>query len=1217
MTFTAVHPDEIDRVALLHASKLLDTEVSPAFEALVRLAARLTNCPIAAINLIDTHRLWVMAKVGIESRQSSRADAICNTTIQQQQPLLVEDATQDARFHTLPYVAQAPYIHAYAGVPLLIEGCAIGTVCVADYQKRTWTQEDIDSLQDVARSICALMSSELHIRRFKRMESRVRTASLAGSDWLWETDKDGVLQWVSASLMQHTGIDPSTEIGLKGPNLYTPRDDETRASWDRFVQARARREPFSDAIGVRDTPRGKITVSLSGTPVFDANGQFKGYRGASRNVTRQLEAEQEARRADLLLRQAIETFQLSVMISDPQGKVILANKLWMHHMGDAHMPSDPYWTHTLQRLINAGAYPDAAGREAQHLAWRLSLDTQKEPQEVRFKDVWLLLKDEVLPDGSIVHFAMDITQRKHDALLLESQQKALSETQARLSAVLLALPDLWFVIDAQDCIIDGHEAHPMLIRPLAELKALPISHFLPSDLAQLHLSAAQRVRETGEAQQLEYSLPSADGYTRHCEARMTPMPDGQILFVARDITDRRQAEDKLRVSEELYRSVASTISDGLVIVELSGRVVALNPAACRILGIESNALPHLNATQQAGFELLQDDLTQALPPAQWPINEAIATGQRVVNRILPLRRAGGDIVWIQVSSNLLRVTPESAPFAAMATFRDITKERLAVQELAVSEERWKFALEGAGDGVWDWDLNTGRVFYSTRWKSMLGYQDHEIEDAAEEAFNRIHPDEREMARNSLTDYAISGQGIHQLEFRMQHRDGHYLSILSRGKVVSRTHEGFPLRIVGTHSDVTPFKEAERAQREKQTAEAASAAKSEFLSRMSHEIRTPLNAVHGFAQLLQLQMTQGSDTQTDSGQLNYVNQILHASRHLTGLVNDVLDLQQVEAGVLRFMPQELQLVNTIAQCIAMLTPQSEARHIELHSHIDPSLTITADPQRLEQVIMNIGSNAIKYNQMAGEVRFDAHISPDGLIELTITDTGSGMSAEQLSRLFQPFERLGRETGNVEGTGLGLIITRSLVEAMGGHMDIQSQPGAGTRVNVTLPAAPGTRVSTEVSSLAASPVNGSVLDQVMSPQQNSTLAAIPALRVLYVEDNRINAMLFEEALRPFPQIALEIAEDGQSAMAMAQEQAPHVLVLDAHLPGMSGFEVLQALRTLPDLSDVPAFMCSADAMPEDLARAKAAGFAGYWTKPIDIMAVTTELCRLAASSDNAAP
>lgn len=1218
MTLHAVPSDESERVALLHATKLLDTEVAPAFQAIERLIASTLQCPIAAINLVDGDRVWSLAMQGLDARQTPLADAFCHQVVSRKAGLQITDATHHEQFWHSPLVTGPAQVRAYIGMPLIVEGHALGTVCAMDRQPRQWSQQEAATLLDLAAAASGLVLARLEAQRLRKMEARVRTASLAGSDWLWETDKNGILQWVSAGLKQHTGLDPSSEIGLKGADIYTPREDALD-SWDRFVQARARREPFSDAIGVRMTPRGPLTVSISGTPVFNSRGEFMGYRGASRNITRQVNAEQEARRADQLLRQAIESFNISVVITDPQGRVVLSNQQWRDHVGDAHDEAHPYWANTMRKLIRQGAYPQAEGREEAYMTWRLNLHQEPEASEIQVGQRWLLVKDHQLPDKSVVHFAMDITQSKRDAEKLREKQKALTETKARLRAVLRALPDLWFVIDQKGRYIDGHADHPLLLRPLAELKKTPLGQHLPPETAQLQIQALQRLQTSGQPQRFEYDLVMRDGVARHFEARMTPMPDEQTLFLTRDMTERQLAAEKLRVSEELYRSVAATISDGLVIVELSGRVVALNPAASRILGVQPEQLINLTSPALPGLTLLQDDLVTPLPVEQWPITQVLSTSQRVDNRVYPLRRADGELLWVQMSCHLLRVGVDAHPFAAMATLRDITLERHAQQELQLSEERWKFALEGAGDGVWDWDLSTGRVYYSQRWKTMLGFDEHEIANTAEEFSNRVHPADREFVASSLNRYLQGSEGVHQIEFRLQHKNGHYLSILSRGKVVSRYRDGRALRIVGTHSDITPVKQAERALREKQTAEAASAAKSEFLSRMSHEIRTPLNAVNGFAQLLQLQLTQQG---AQAGQLNYVDQILHASRHLMGLVNDVLDLQQVETGILNFKPERLSLAQEVKQCLSMLAPMADKRGITLINALDEPWPVMADRQRLRQVIMNVSSNAIKYNQSGGAVRLYVEALPENELVLTIEDAGPGMSPQQLSKLFQPFERLGRETSNIEGTGLGLIITRSLLEAMGGRMDIRSQPGAGTRVNLVLPLAghaqPHLDSSAPDSAYPPLSDSGSPLEPTMPTDLTSDGAQpLPALHVMYVEDNRINAMLFEEALRPFPQIDLVIAEDGQMALSMARDRTPDVLVLDAHLPGMSGFDVLKALRTLPNLADAPAFMCSADAMPDDVARAQAAGFTGYWTKPIDIVAVTTELCRLAARGDNAAP
>jgi CheY-like chemotaxis protein len=250
-------------------------------------------------------------------------------------------------------------------------------------------------------------------------------------------------------------------------------------------------------------------------------------------------------------------------------------------------------------------------------------------------------------------------------------------------------------------------------------------------------------------------------------------------------------------------------------------------------------------------------------------------------------------------------------------------------------------------------------------------------------------------------------------------------------------------------------------------------------------------------------------------------------------------------------------------------------------------VLADAQRTRQVLLNIVSNAIRYNRPGGWVRV-ALREPDGdKLVFGVEDTGAGLTPDQVGRLFQPFERLGRESTTSEGSGLGLVVARRLALAMGGELGIGARPGGtGTLARIALPRARSTAGPDDATSAAAA-------------------SAPAALRMLYVEDNRINAILFEEAMRLHGSIELKVAEDGAEALALARAWPPQVLVLDANLPDMNGYDVLARLRALPDLADAPAYMCSADAQEDDLQRARDAGFAGYWTKPIDIARVMADL------------
>ena len=1213
MSAVPLPPDEQERLSTLLATRLLDAEVDPAFLALTRQLADRLGCPIGMVNLVAENTVWVLAATGADFKQIPRSEAFCATTVARGASFCIGDTLNDPGFRTFP-AAQPPLnLRFYAGAPIMVEGHALGTVCVVDTHARTLSHAEESVLNDFARMASALAEAKLSIQRHRTQEARVRTAGLTSSDWLWETDTNNAVTWVSTSLLQHTGEPPEAELGRQATDIYRGRQDETQPSWDRGLAAFTNRKPFRDAIANRETSRGPIIVNISGTPVFNTAGEFKGYRGSSRNITESYLAEQSRRQADLILRQAIESFHAGVMISDAEGRITLCNRIWRERFGAAIHLQETIWPDILQRCIANGLYPQAKGREAEFLAWRLNLVNDPGAHEIQLKDGWVLAFDQRLPDGGVSHFFIDITESKRNAVALALQRQALQESQGRLTAVLSALPDLWFVLDAEGTYVEGHVGHPMLVRPFEELVGQPLETEVPPEVGRLCRQAIQKAHATGEPQVIEYSLTIMDGSYRRFEARIAPMPDRHTLFLTRDMTDRMEAAEQLRVSEELYRSVASSISDGLMVVQLDGKVVALNPAGCQILGVQANDGEQLTMDDLENHPLLQDDLVTPLPRDEWPLMRTIRTGQAIHGELHPLRRTDGDQLWVTVSTHLLRISPDAPAFAAVVAFRDVTQAHRASQALAQSEERWKFALEGAGDGVWDWDVATNQMYYSSRGKAMLGYEDDEIGDSLDQVISLIHPDDKSAVLSEMDAYLARGEGLFQAEFRMGHKDGRTLWILSRGKIMNRDRDGRPLRVVGTHTDITLLKQAEQVMRDKQMAVAASKAKSEFLSRMSHEIRTPLNAITGFAQLLQLK--QDSERASPKEKM-FVEQILQAGDHLMALINDVLDLQKVEAGVLTLHMEPMQLADEVRQTIGMLKPMADQKQVVLHNDVPDGLSVIADRQRLRQVLVNLGSNAIKYNRPSGTVHFhvDAASSPH-VLQLHVSDTGHGISSDDLLRLFQPFERLGRETSSVEGTGLGLIITRSLVEAMGGSLGIQSTVGQGTSVTMALPLASRQRhpdsISLTLPEPASSPMTPS---SVHSASPNMT----QALRVLYVEDNRINAMLFEEALRPYNEICLEVAEDGEAALAMAQANEPDVLVLDAHLPGMSGFDVFDALRRdIPSLIGKPAFMCSADAMPDDLARAKAAGFTGYWTKPIDIMEVTTILRGLAAKRDNAHP
>jgi PAS domain S-box-containing protein len=668
-----------------------------------------------------------------------------------------------------------------------------------------------------------------------------------------------------------------------------------------------------------------------------------------------------------------------------------------------------------------------------------------------------------------------------------------------------------------------------------------------------------------------------------------------LSAVLQDLATTKPAQlditEKLHFSEALYKSVALSISDGVLVITPALVVMAANPSACKTLGASAQSLE--NAQGIWPFEFLDEQLN-SLSKEQSPVQKAIVSRQSLLSKIYALRRPDGQLRWVELSAHPLRLHPKNPTPSVVLTFKDITQQRFADQALSTAEERWKFALEGSGDGVWDWNTQTNKVFYSARWKMMMGYAESEIGDSVEEWTSRIHADDLPRMMTELRKHLRGETPLYQSEHRVRHRNGTDLWILDRGRVVSTNAHGRPVRMVGTHSDITAAKRAEQALREKQTAEMANQAKTQFLSRMSHEMRTPLNAVIGFSQLMRM----GTHSQQAVNSNDYADHIFHAGQHLLALINDVLDLQKVEEGRLSLDIGAVDLTLTISSVIELLSPEAKERRVYFEKTPRSSVWVKADAQRLRQVLINIVSNAVKYNLPGGTVRFSLTDQQPGRLKLCIQDGGAGMNEAQMRRLFHPFDRLGQETSSIEGTGLGLIIARSLMQAIGGNLEVQSSPGRGTRVYIELLRDKAPNPQTD--SHPECTDNVGIVSTTKTP-----------LRMLYVEDNKINAILFESALGLHQnQVELRIAEDGEQALAIATDWLPEVLVLDAHLPGMTGFDVLRLLRAVPGLSTVPAYMCSADAMAKDVQRAYEAGFVGYWTKPIDITAVLSDIDALAA-------
>lgn len=393
---------------------------------------------------------------------------------------------------------------------------------------------------------------------------------------------------------------------------------------------------------------------------------------------------------------------------------------------------------------------------------------------------------------------------------------------------------------------------------------------------------------------------------------------------------------------------------------------------------------------------------------------------------------------------------------------------------------------------------------------------------------------------------------------------------------------------GIRVDITELKQAQEGlQKAMIETENASRAKTQFLSSMSHELRTPMNAVLGFAQLLQM----NPQVPLHEKQRDSVNQILKAGNHLLELINEILDLSRIESGRVSLTMEEVDPHAVIEECRTIIAPLADKRSIQLDIDVPPEngYTIHADRTRFKQVLINLLSNAVKYNVANGRVTLTIHSIDGAFVRFCVSDTGPGIPQDKQEEIFQPFSRLGAETTDIEGTGIGLTISRNLAQVMGGKLGFESVLGQGSQFWIDMPGSAGTRRG-DVHELQKD-------DALPSLEQKCT--------VLYVEDNADNLRLMEHVIAMVPGATLISAHTGELGIEMAEIHHPNVILMDINLPGINGDEALRRLRAMEVTSKIPVIAVSADAMPADIRRGLEAGFDAYLTKPINLAEVVQHI------------
>src|SRR6204780_2215763 len=531
------------------------------------------------------------------------------------------------------------------------------------------------------------------------------------------------------------------------------------------------------------------------------------------------------------------------------------------------------------------------------------------------------------------------------------------------------------------------------------------------------------------------------------------------------------------------------------------------------------------------------------------------------------RRRDGTYRWIEWSC-------QGRNGMVFSSGRDITAQVEAQLELTGSVETQRAILDAVVDSIITVDEQFKVLDVSPGTDRIYGVSS--VERRGTNSLNIVYPEDRDHVASELRRLFQGADGsLSAYRFRALHVDGRMLTIETRGRLI-RDEAGHNPRAVLVSRDVTEAFAAEVVLKEaKEAAERANAAKSEFMSRMSHELRTPLNSVLGFAQILEMEL-QSPD------ELEMVGYIHNSGKYLLELINEVLDISRIESGHISVMIEPIVLQDLEKECIKLVTPQANEFGVTIFSQSDYDFQVLGDQQRLKQVMLNLLSNAIKYNRPNGSVTISCAPRPRSRGRLSVVDTGPGINPDLLSRLFTPFDRLDAETSGIEGTGLGLALSKGLMEAIGGTIGVESTVGSGSTFWIELPNVKAPKSST---SRTAPP-----LALKAASEASST--------VLYIEDDVANVQLVERLLMQRPNINLITSLLGGMGVELAQQYLPDLILLDVHLTDIHGFEVLERLQADSRTVDIPVVVLSADATTWQRRRFRNAGVYDYLSKPLNL-------------------
>lgn len=684
------------------------------------------------------------------------------------------------------------------------------------------------------------------------------------------------------------------------------------------------------------------------------------------------------------------------------------------------------------------------------------------------------------------------------------------------------------------------------------------------------------------AKAFEYEHNKERGVS-HWDWTLTPVRDENntlcgVLLMLIDVTGHINAELKAKQEQVFNQNLMDVAGQLIVVLDNNGRIIRFNKACQELTGYSAEEITNSFVWDHL---LVAEDIEPVKAVFKNLANSGITS--EFENYWVAKDGSHKMVHW----SNTVLKAYNGTQQHVVSVGTDITE----LQKNQLVLKRFAQIIDQIHDSVVSTDLDGFVTSWNKGAERLFGYS---AEEMMGESIAKVYFPEDLQALQDDIIAPLKREGLHYVECRMRKKDGNgFWAKLS----LSLLHDdsGEVVGMIGYSMDITERIQYQQALEEhknnleklveqrtqelviaKDEAEQANQLKTQFLNRMSHELRTPLNAILGFGQLLRYEPL-AEDPQ------KFVDEIMIAGQHLHGMINEVLDLARIESGHLHVEIKDASAYELVTSAIAMVKSQAEHQGITIHSTLSAAndVILATDPVRFKEAIINLLTNAIKYNKDHGQVTISLRKLTEDMVRLTVTDTGKGLDPEQLKYIFEPFNRLGAEFSCIEGVGIGLTIAKQLMELLGGEIGVESKPGVGSSFWLDCPISKTQNVHEE-------PVQQSKVRQPAASQY----------RILYVEDNPANLRLVQHALKRQQNIALFSAVTAEEGIQLAQELQPHLILMDINLPGMDGYQALQQLLQTESTRRIKVIAVSAAASVRDIEKGLLAGFKRYLTKPLDI-------------------